>query len=349
MRTVSSSSADRSTGRIPSIDAARTLAIVAVVAIHCDPFAAGTHVYPGVAVGDLVDLLCRFAVPFFFVTAGYLFGKKCLLADRRLDALGAFAIRLAGLVMFWYAFYVVWPFDWAKAIEQGVVRTAYWSAHSLFSDLGSVLAGPRAHLWFLMALLIGSTHVFVMALVGSRALLIAYFSTLYVVGLCQGAYSVVLDLATPHVLIPANLFLSPLPVALGWCLAAGWIQVSRGMALLMFVAGTVMTFLEAWVLFEAYEVPFQNHDFLIGTPFQALGLLSLLRTYPLWANRTVLPAWGRYTLGVYAAHVAVMEVLGTRMQGGIVWDFMGTPAVYALTLLVVILLAKWKRLRPFVT
>lgn len=349
MSVLSSSYAGRSVGRIPSIDAVRTLAIIAVVAIHCDPFISGGHVYPGAAVGDLIDLLCRFAVPFFFVTSGYLFGKKCLLADRRFDALRAFVIRLAGLVLFWYAFYVAWPVDWAKAVEQGMVRTAYWSVHSLFSDVASVFAGPRAHLWFLMALLIGCVHVYVMALIGSRILFVAYFAILYVIGISQGAYSLVFDLATPFIHIPANLLLSPLLVAIGWCLAAGSIHVSRGTAWLLFIGGTVFTFVEAGVLFKAYQVPLQNHDFLLATPLQALGLLSLLSSYPSWASETPLPAWGRYTLGVYAAHVAVLETLGATVRDEIVWSLVGTPLVYAVTLLCAIGLAKWKRLRRFVT
>jgi hypothetical protein len=50
---------------------------------------------------------------------------------------------------------------------------------------------------------------------------------------------------------------------------------------------------------------------------------------------------------VYAGHVAVMEVLGAREGGGLLWEFLKTPLVYLLTLSVVGLLARWPRVRPF--
>jgi surface polysaccharide O-acyltransferase-like enzyme len=140
---------------------------------------------------------------------------------------------------------------------------------------------------------------------------------------------------------------APLIIATGWWSAGGTVRMGRRVACFLFIGGTVATFVEAWTLLHTYGVPLEGHDFLLATPFQVWGLLNLLRLYPSWAVGTPLPQWGRYTLGVYAGHVAVMEVLGAREGGGLLWEFLKTPLVYLLTLSVVGLLARWPRVRPF--
>lgn len=349
MRMLSRSPVNSADGRASSIDAVRAIAIFAVLAIHCDPFVSGEYAFGRIVLGDVVDLLARFAVPFFFITSGYFLGQKCSRSASRLSALGTFSIRLAGLVAFWYAFYVVWPPDWIKAFEQGWVRTAYWSAFDLFNSVGNFLAGPPAHLWFLMALLIGCVHVFVIALFGSPILVLLYFSCLYLIGLGQGVYGFIPELNEVLPKAPGTLTLSPLIIALGWRSATSADRVRREVGWALFIFGTVSTFVEAWMLLQAHNVPLQNHDFLLGTPFQALGLLYLVRGYPDWGSRTPLPKWGRYTLGVYAGHVAVMEVIGARESGSLVWELIKTPLLYALTLVAVAWAAQWTRARLFVT
>lgn len=95
-------------GRMPSIDAARAIAIFAVLAIHCDPFIGRVYSLGEVSAGELIDLAGRFAVPFFFVVSGYLLGERCRKSGRDLRVVSGFAGRLAGLVLFWYAFYLLW-------------------------------------------------------------------------------------------------------------------------------------------------------------------------------------------------------------------------------------------------
>jgi len=334
-------------GRMPSIDAARAIAIFAVLAIHCDPFIGRVYSLGEVSAGELIDLAGRFAVPFFFVVSGYLLGERCRKSGRDLRVVSGFAGRLAGLVLFWYAFYLLWTPDWNAAWEGGWIRLAYWRAAALFGDGWSLLAGPRAHLWFLPALLIGTLHVFAVMRVKRRVPCLVYFALLYAMGLGAGAYAdhPLLGPLSPGV--PGGLMCAPLIIATGWWSAGGTVRMGRRVACFLFIGGTVATFVEAWTLLHIYGVPLEGHDFLLATPFQVWGLLNLLRLYPSWAVGTPLPQWGRYTLGVYAGHVAVMEVLGAREGGGLLWEFLKTPLVYLLTLSVVGLLARWPRVRPF--
>ena len=334
-------------GRIPSIDAARAIAIFAVLAIHCDPFIGPVYSLGGVSLGELIDLAGRFAVPFFFVVSGYLLGKRCRKSGRDLRIVSGFAGRLAGLVFFWYAFYLLWTPDWNEAWESGWVRLTYWRAAALFGDARNLLAGPRAHLWFLPALLIGTLHVFAVTRVKRCIPCLIYLAVLYAMGLGAGAYANHSLLGPLSPGVPGGLMCAPLIIATGWWSAGDTVWMGRRIACLLFIGGTAATFIEAWILLVTYGVPLEGHDFLLATPFQIWGLLNLLRSYPTWAQRTPLPVWGHYTLGVYAGHVAVMEVLGAREGGGLLWEFLKTPLVYLLTLSLVGLLARWPRVRPF--
>lgn len=339
--------AEEGRARVPSIDAARAIAIFAVAAIHCDPFSAPRYVFGGVPLGDVIDLLARFAVPFFFITSGFLLGRKRRRGEAGLGVPSAVLRRLLGLIFFWYAFYLVWPADWARTLEQGWARTVDWNVLALIADPANLLVGPRAHLWFLPALLIGFVHVLAVASCGSARFSVLYFTALYLLGLGQAAYHPVPLLSALGPALPATLMTSPLLIAIGFWSAAGDGRPSPITAAVMFALGTASTCLEAWGLLQFFDVPLSGHDFLLGTPLQAFGLLCLLRAFPQWAARTPLPSWGRYTLGIYAAHVAVIEAFGARAAGGVAWEFFKTPLVYATTLVLVVLLGRFRLIRPF--
>lgn len=332
--------------RIHSLDAIRAVAILGVVAIHCDPFTGGMLGPGWTLLGSLIDLLSRFAVPFFLVAAGYFLGVKSREWRPSLLSVAAFAWRLLGLMLFWYAFYILWPADWKASIDHGFLRVAYWNATSLFDSASRLLDGPRVHLWFLSALLIGGVHV---ALLWSKVrtrFVMFYVVVLYALGLTNGAYNAIPEVAAINPGLSGRLALPPLLIALGWCLAIRPTLVRPAAALTLFLTGTALFVGEAWFLHLAYGVPLSGHDFLLGTPLQAVGLLALAVAYPDWGAKTPLPTWGRYTLGVYAAHVAVMETLGARAPGNnLAWEAAKPLLVYVLTLALVVGLSRVRALR----
>ena len=101
--------------RIQSIDSFRVIAILAVISIHTQPFS-DTH-YFGENDKVLAALFyqgTRFAVPFFFIAAGYFFGKK--LENNKNQAnivVYSSILRVLEIWIFWNIFY---PYQPAKHI-----------------------------------------------------------------------------------------------------------------------------------------------------------------------------------------------------------------------------------------
>src|SRR5262245_7522755 len=91
--------------RIPSVDAFRVLAILAIVCGHCRTFA---DLGPAWLHPSFMNV-CRFAVPFFFIAAGYFFGRKLRAEGPTSGVLAAFVARLGCLAAVWGVFYYCVP------------------------------------------------------------------------------------------------------------------------------------------------------------------------------------------------------------------------------------------------
>lgn len=177
--------------RIASIDAIRALAVFGVVIIHCDLFRKAGFGDNWRLAGSLIDLASRVAVPFFMVAAGYFFGIKSREQCFGVAIVSTFARRLFIVFSFWYVFYIFWPADWRLAIDQGYWRTIYWDANALLHHTARLVIGPRAHLWFLSALLLGTIHVALIGRIAGWRLLMPYSVILYLLGLAYGAYQAI--------------------------------------------------------------------------------------------------------------------------------------------------------------
>ena len=97
-------------GRQAGIEAGRALGALAVVLIHVGPFRGpeweGTAAGLG---GAFLNQLCRFAVPFFFLAAGYFYGRKVCSGAPPLPVLRRQAGRLTVLFAFWSGAYLLVP------------------------------------------------------------------------------------------------------------------------------------------------------------------------------------------------------------------------------------------------
>ena len=82
------------------IDAGRVIAFFAVVFIHAMGASAsdGSSITPE----TILSFLGRFAVPFYFLSAGYFLVRK---VDRPFHAIWGIALRLVPVFVFWALFY----------------------------------------------------------------------------------------------------------------------------------------------------------------------------------------------------------------------------------------------------
>ena len=332
--------------RIESVDCFRALAILAVMVIHSLPFAD-----PGSAVGDAFDAatlanqFARFAVPFFFVMTGFFWGVK---ADTRAHTVAVsitLGKRLLGLFVFWSLIYVL-PFNTELLFQHGLAGAAEAigaNFHAIADHPARVFfEGTKGHLWFLPALL---------CCLGVSAVLIAYDRAtpllwlaivLYAVGLLSKAYA-----DTPlGIAIEFNTRNGPF---FGLIFYASGYLLSRhkpkdtwfagGLALIVF--GYVLQLVELDFLHSRFGTTMAQ-DYVVGTYFLGVGSAMMALSNQPFTRFPGLGVIGPLTLGIYAIHVALIELLYPvrYLVLSPIWDIGFVLLVFCLSFTAVSILAR---------
>lgn len=280
------------TGRLAGIDLIRLVAFVAVVLIHA--VANGAFDHPLTA--DVIAVSARFAVPFFFLTFGY------LLSPRRPErtALRLF-VRLAPPFLFWAIIYIV------------------YFQHSLVTLESPAMVGrllitglDGQHLWFLPALgAAGVLFAVIQSRYGWRAILLLAV-VFYGLALAFGPFRLLLDLPK----IPFNtrngpffglLFVTAgawfrtrdiritLPIALALFALAGMLQLAEVAALV--ASGTIESprYTDNTVTTIGFGISAFIVALSIPAPFRLPGLLARL---------------AELSLGLYVVHLLFLDLWG---------------------------------------
>ena len=113
--------------RISSIECGRVLAILAVMTIHVSPFAnpfnpALWGSEPWFWLSGAINQLCRFAVPLFFLCAGY-FLQPSLSRGAPLTVAWRYCRPLLLLWLLWSLVYLLMPFNPLDAVQQGYLAS----------------------------------------------------------------------------------------------------------------------------------------------------------------------------------------------------------------------------------
>jgi surface polysaccharide O-acyltransferase-like enzyme len=321
----------RSSARMVGIDAIRILAILAVIVLHAKPFMspdfAGT---PYSMLRDAIVQFTRFAVPFFFIAAGYFLGRKLTPSPESALMAWPYIRRISHLYLIWSAVYLLFPSDWMGLLLDGNLKPFYWHIANSFIALTDnpivfIFKSTSVHLWFLPAL------VFAVAMLALaiRYRLVSFFLPLaiglYGLGLLADTYSRTrLGLSINYHLVLGMCY-APLFVGLGWRLAARTLP-KRSTAIMLIVGGFALQLAESnWLLFR-YGQPLVASAYLLGTVPFSLGFMLLGLTLPTVGKDSVLTSMGSMTLGIYLIHLWVKRLLLPLDQilGGVMWE-LGFP------------------------
>lgn len=179
--------------RIQSVDVFRSIAILAVIAIHTNPFKTQSS-----AIGSTLDLAivinqaARFAVPFFFIISGYFWAAKFEDVEGIYAPTVKMAKRIAFLLIAWSIIYLL-PWNVYDSFEYGPMGPAkvfYWNLTlAVRRPLTTIMQGTKVHLWFLVGLLCSLFLSAILLRMQRARLLIALAVTLYVIGLAGKAYA----------------------------------------------------------------------------------------------------------------------------------------------------------------
>ena len=347
------------TERIHSIDATRIVAMAFVVAIHTDPFR-GLGAYGNLA-NFAIDSTARFAVPFFFLTSGYLFATKTtdrstwqFLVEqvRTLASLYAFGLLLAA------------PVFLAGAVADGgadagsVVRTGTRELAGFVSPLELLYFGNSVSeiLWFLPALGYSLVLIYGFDRVGGTRYLLPVSLGLHVVGLLASSYGLFLDVPIEH---RDALFFGFFYTCLGYHLGASdWRPNTDRSTLYLGAAGVfaALNVVERYVLGyvltgETVAQGVYTASYTVGTALFSIALFLFLLARPGLGQHTSLPSWGKSAVGIYVVHPALLyplersgaalRLLGVDGSESVLWHLLLTPAVFFGSWLVYVAVREW--------
>jgi surface polysaccharide O-acyltransferase-like enzyme len=338
--------------RIASIDFFRAIAVFAVVANHSHPFREISW-----TLNEALNQATAFAVPFFFIIAGYLFTLKLEHSHWSPSVFPVYIKRLILVFVSWSVIYFLLPVTLpASQVRQSGLARAYkdhifdrieWIADN---KLDFATQGMSFHLWFLVSLMFGIAIVYFFIRLGAPEKVFYLAVPLYVFGFLARYY-----VDTPlgiHVDFNARNgpFVSTLFVALGMLLARKHYQPTLRVALIALFGGFALQMVESLTLIQLYGRPFPGPDYIIGTVPYALGFVFLALARPALGKNTLITGWGFYTLGIYTTHMLSIRLLDRFLVDvpGVLLEIIMPFLAFFLSLAAAYLLAKNSYMRRIV-
>jgi len=334
----------------------RVIAIIAVMAIHTNPFTdQPEHVGASLDLATVVNQLARFAVPFFFIMSGYFWAQKVTEPRAVYKPTLDMVKRAALIFVVWSLFYLLET----RLIESfasgapGPVDQILLNIKKAASNLfNTSLQGTKAHLWFLPALIFSVIIAAVLIRLKYEGLLLLVAVVFYIVALAGGPYS-----NTPlgfhiHFNFRNGPFISLLFFVTGYFMrrytpGPHWLRSG----VLLACAGIVLHFIELWVLNARWGTSMAQ-DFVLGTYPFGVGLAMIALSNPRCLNFTPAATIGPLVLGIYASHYIFVDLLksfDTKFAGGWMWSIFYIAAVFLLSYLLVRLLARFSMTRKIVS
>lgn len=315
--------------RDSGIDAFRYAMALLVICLHILPPAA---VSPSTPFGlpswaVVVDILCRCAVPFFFITSGYYFRPERGVWFN----IKSKVIRIAPIYLVWYLIFI------------GVALLVPGKMPEHWRIINLVDGGPGFHLWFLPALIFGLITLTLTLALGGRTLAIAITVLFAVAGPFLAEYhSLVGIVRYPHHLddfkrqLAAPAFVTfgyllrgsrptNLPLALSLSAVAICAMFIERYTLAVFIGSTTANPAESLFSVFAYGASLFNlsrslNKYPVASFIGSLGKLSLavylLHLLLVWIfQRTLYPSLSQFlTLGtIVAVSSTILALLAVRM------------------------------------
>lgn len=170
----------------PQLDIMKFISALLVVAIHCAPFIQLDEDVNFV----FVQIIARLAVPFFFITSGFLFfrsidASKGMRDPENIAKLKHYWLRILRIYVIWSVLYL--PLLVISWIQGG------FDTGTLIRLLRDFLCnGTYYHLWFLPALLLAIPLVYTLYLTCARRTLLMLSVCLYAIGMVMNIYGALL-------------------------------------------------------------------------------------------------------------------------------------------------------------
>jgi peptidoglycan/LPS O-acetylase OafA/YrhL len=340
--------------RHSGIDCMRVLAIVFVLLAHTQFFTKQKD-FPSESLALLTDQGGRWALPFFWIVAGYFWGKK-IRAGNDIDRVSmGYGARIFKLWAFWSLVYLIVPNDFQAFQMVGIsafFKVPYWRLMGLLKDpIQIFFVGSKWHLWFFMSLLWGFAVTTVVLKYGRERWLIWFGAALYACGLILPGSLMGIP---KGVAIPFQAkwgpFFSTIFIVIGWYFSKDEKWLSSKFALKLLLGGILLSGLEIYFFYIIFKVPLADHSFLLGTLLYGVGVTGLILSKPKFGENTFISQLGKYVLGIYAIHYIYIDLFKSLYSGvySHLWDLALPLIVFLLSLLTAVILGQNRFLKRFI-
>lgn len=292
----------KSNPRIQGLDALKAVSVLAVVAIHA-PISEESQTLTW----QVFNQLCRFAVPCFFLVSGYLFMRAWNKASDKDSAYTKLIKRLVSVFLVWAIFYALVP---PFIIETSDTYFSSLQLHiwnSLRYPYRFILYGGAYHLWFLSSLAQSITILYLSLRFFSIYTSLAIGGIFFAIGISIDPYGYPFFGLYPRIPPYAGPLLSTLFVSLGALIAKHQTTLPAKISLLLTISGFLILLSENLTLHSIFNRPLIAPAYSIGTIPYSLGIFFIFLSKSSISN--LISKLGLYSLGVYAIHPYVIEVL----------------------------------------
>jgi len=343
--------------RLAGIDTMKFCAILAVVIIHVPilPNAGALPHLPDYTA--IIQSLCWFSVPFFFVASGY-FLRRSLKPSQSVEKLILSRCKRLGLIfLFWSVVFALIPTDWNAQLQTlGLIGMMKAQLAKCFVEAQTspqvlILRGTGTHLWFISALMFSMLIVLSLVKLRLEKLIVPLGALLYWWSVLGGAYR-----HTPIAVSTLGIgYLSPLVstlyVGVGWFFGTRPAAICTArMAYKIFALGILLHLTEAYIAWYIWKTDFAE-AFYFMSPLFGIGAFLVAWSHPNLGTHTPLSKIGLYTLGIYTIHPLLVgpchgvlkriyEPLSNNLNFAL---------VFACSFIVAYLIARVKQLKIFVS
>ncbi len=171
--------ASRNGGKnINSLDLMKFIAAILVVSIHTKPLLSFNE---DISFG-FISSIARIAVPFFFMTSGYLFYSKIRKQQGNNQYVAKYLYRLILVYLFWSIVYFVYHAYNIYAEDQDIVHSLLIFVQNFFVD------GSHFHLWYFPALIFAIALFYLLSRMMPVQMILAISFVFYLIGLFGDSY-----------------------------------------------------------------------------------------------------------------------------------------------------------------
>ena len=342
--------------RMPYIEAWRGAAAFCVVIIHTTPFLKnlepiGFWYY----LGQVIQQSTSFAVPFFFITAGYFFSSGINSNGLKKQFI-RYESRILKLLVIWVVIDGVFWADWLKAIlDHGSLKPLLWNIYAVPSfamkrpDL-FFLRGTAVPLWFLVSLIGGMFLLTVLIRIGCNKNIILFIGCVaYLFNLCSSSYrNTLVGFGSYIPLEQRGIAIAIFFLAIGHFVARTKLTINGPVVLVVSVAAM---FIEGIVLSLSNGNSFIEHPYLFSTAIVSFAVFLTAIQNPMVCDGSFMHKVGLMSLGIYLVHTPVMGALNYFRSSfkSPCFELLFPIAVFFLSIIIVFNLRKIRYLRSIVT